>query len=523
MAQLLVPQQFIPTGDSFQTHPRRLKQWLKDLDLLADAAYSRELYRGMKHANRLQFDKRLRLDMLEWLQPRVSQLIQSYEQQTSDFSHSNVLRNQRVFTQSLNLYRELSFGYKHVLIGHEGPFSRLNNKYKTLTAERILTLVGETALFSARHYRQPSLELWQDLCAAFLMTLQQGTHQKTLLNPHINHLKQRDCQTAFLHSVLFLTLKTEHLRSGEADAVYESLYKWVPLIKISTQPPKYSNLDNVFAIDLKNGLPAENARFFKSSHHEDCIWLDLSAVKDKIADIISKSPELDQSSSPAQPISPTSLRSLLRIWHPKGSRDFARGIRNEAVFIETGIKDIHARLLYPDSVNESTQKASHDQWFVTNYSRGGLGLSCQSVGRQSLSVGDLIAIHESSTQRWRIGTIRWLKINHEGRGQCGVQMISGHPVSVLAERHHGRARDEITLRECIMFSSQDNSFDSLAVPVQNFRFGEKTKLIHPDGKKTSVRLVERLSLGGLYSHYQIRQDDQESWVDRSIVSKLNHR
>ena len=113
--QLTVPQRTNAETGSFPTKPEGVTRWLTALKPLESDADAKEVYRGLKHSNRLHNDVDQRRAVLSCFIPVLREL----QTHLSELCQAQPLPLSREFSRSARLadalYREEAFAFKILL------------------------------------------------------------------------------------------------------------------------------------------------------------------------------------------------------------------------------------------------------------------------------------------------------------------------------------------------------------------------------------------------------------------------
>jgi len=121
---------------SFPVDPSAVAQWLAQLDPVNSEADARELYRGLKHSNRLHNEVNRRRSLISCFVP----VLRDLHRQLQEISNAQPLPLTRQFARASNLrsalLREEAFAFKILLSDSEKP---LADDARYCSASRICT------------------------------------------------------------------------------------------------------------------------------------------------------------------------------------------------------------------------------------------------------------------------------------------------------------------------------------------------------------------------------------------------
>ena len=121
--QLTVPHRNVADTSSFPVNPDGVAAWLRDLRPLETESDAREVYRGLKHSNRLHNDVDQRRAILSCFIPVLREL----HVHLSELSHAQPLPLTREFSRNARLQdallREEAFAFKILLSDSSAPLA----------------------------------------------------------------------------------------------------------------------------------------------------------------------------------------------------------------------------------------------------------------------------------------------------------------------------------------------------------------------------------------------------------------
>ena len=119
--QLSIPERTVADTGSFPVNPDEVAQWLSTLKPLESDTGARELYRGLKHSNRLHSDPAQRRLVISCLVP----VLRDIHQQLCEVSNAQPLPLTRDFSRAASLrialLREEVVAFKILLCDSDQP------------------------------------------------------------------------------------------------------------------------------------------------------------------------------------------------------------------------------------------------------------------------------------------------------------------------------------------------------------------------------------------------------------------
>lgn len=510
--QLTVPNRTVADTGSFPVNPDGVAAWLKDLRPLEAESDAREVYRGLKHSNRLHNDVDQRRAVLSCFIPVLREL----HVHLSELSHAQPLPLTREFSRNARLrdalLREEAFAFKILLSDSSSPLAD--------DARRAMQALARQAESVAHAYRRIPDALIQDAHQLYalaeehkLLSGRQGSELQSLLDHY---------RFILLVSVADLTQQ----RARQLQLVLDFLRSSVADIHIERGRATDTLQSTDFAINLTQGSRPEPARSLLADSPEQVRWFSVAPLLyriDKFSSRIRPNPTGVLGSDVLERQSLARLHvALSRTRH----RRTARQILHDPRRVVFGHKEVCAHLLYqPDET--PAQEASG--WILINKSSQGLCLINEQCRAGLIQVGELISVTEpnkplrspeeqkSSKINALLGVVRWV----HARGTEGICMgvevlaVSVLPVSVTRNRQtdtggqsqafnpldeQSRAVGENAL--IIACKVQRAVMQTILLPCYLYQSGDRLTASQ-GGRSRKVQLRKCLQTNGLFSQFSL--------------------
>ena len=434
--QLTVPHRTVADTSSFPVNPDGVAAWLRDLRPLETESDAREVYRGLKHSNRLHNDVDQRRAVLSCFIPVLREL----HVHLSELSHAQPLPLTREFSRSARLrdalLREEAFAFKILLSDSSAPLAD--------DARRAMQALARQAESVAHAYRRIPDALIQDAHQLYalaeehrLLSDRQGSELLSLQD-HYRFILLLSVADLTQQRVRQLPLVLDFLRTCVSDMHIEKGRE-----KASLQPTDY-------AINLHQGSRPEPALSLLGDNPDQIRWFSIAPLLYRI----------DKYSSRIRP-NPTGVlgsdvlerQSLARL-HVALSRTrqrrSCRQIIHEPRRVVFGHKEVCAHLLYCPDEAPAPEETS---WKIVNLSSQGMCLASAQCRAGLVQVGELISVTEldkplrgpedrdSSKINALLGVVRWA--NARGtEGICmGVEYLATSVLPVSVTRNTLLNRD----------------------------------------------------------------------------------
>jgi len=498
---------------SFPVNPDGVAEWLQHLKPLESEADAREVYRGLKHSNRLHNDVDRRRAVLSCFIPVLREL----HQHLSELSHAQPLPLTREFARNARLrdalLREEAFAFKILLSDNEAPLAD--------DARRAMQALARQAESIAHAYRKIPDAIVQDAHQLFalaeehkLLSARQGSellslqdHYRFILLISVADLaQQRARQLALVLDFLKTCLSDIHIEKNR-------------------DPATLSNTD--YAINLKLGSRAEPALSLLYQTPADVRWFSVASALYRIDKYSSG---IRASSSGVLGSDTLERQSLARL-HVALSRArhrrSARKIANKTRRVVFGHKEICAHMLYRPKETPSDEASG---WVVTNVSVQGMRLENSLCRAGLVQVGELVSVTEpdvalrsaaapeSSKINALLGVIRWIRALDDDGIAMGVEFLARSVLPVRVIRIDMEPDADKTLSEVNQTTQHDigvgenaliiackvqrTVLQTMILPSFLFQSGDRLTA-RQGGKSRGVQLRKCLQANGLFSQFSL--------------------
>ena len=113
---LAVPNLTARSTDDIELHPQKFKKWLDELPLLNVAETARKLFSALSLHNRVEYDNKLRLELLELFRYPVSQFTLEFTKQYIGLPLPLSEKHKSVAEQNRQFQMEMANGYKRIAL-----------------------------------------------------------------------------------------------------------------------------------------------------------------------------------------------------------------------------------------------------------------------------------------------------------------------------------------------------------------------------------------------------------------------
>ena len=506
--QLSVPQRTVADTGSFPVNPDGVAQWLAKLDPLESELDAREVYRGLKHSNRLHNDVNQRRRVVSCFVPVLREL----NDHLSEISNAQPLPLTREFSRYARLrdalLREEAFAFKILLSDSEVPLAD--------DARRAMQALARQAESVVNGYRVLPDALIEDAHQLYALA-----EEHTLLS----NREGSDLLSVQDHYRFILLLSIADLsqqRARQLPLVADFLRGAASEVHIERQRTADSIAAADYAMNLTQGSRPEPAMSLLPTQVADIRWFSVAPVLYRI-DATSRQLNAGNSSVPgSDALEKQSLTRLALALTRSRERRNARSICYSPSRVVIGHKEICANLLHPSPLLNDHESP----WVVVNQTLNGVCLHIKSCRAGTIQVGELVSINETEPsgadsddqQNHKvdvcIGVIRWVHASHSQNLSVGIEFLArsvmpvhvtrnGHEYGLSFEQNFDDGPSQIAESALIIACKiQNKVLQTILLP--SYLYHEGDKLIATQGiRSREVVLRQCLQSNGLFSQYSL--------------------
>ena len=508
--QLTVPHRTIADTDSFPVNPDGVAQWLSTLKPLSSESDAREVYRGLKHSNRLHNDVDQRRAVLSCFIPVLREL----HRHLSELSNAQPLPLTREFARNARLrdalLREEAFAFKILLSDSEKPLAD--------DARRAMQALARQAESVAHAYRPFPSALIEDAHQLYalaeehkLLSARKGSELLSLLD-HYRFILLLSIADLWQQRARQLPLILDFLRDAVGDINLER----------NRDPDTLSSTD--YAMNLRLGSRPEAALSLLMGSPKDIRWFSVAPTLYRIDQTSSKIKINTAGMLGSDTLERLSLARLHVSLGRSRQRRSSRRIDSSVKRVVFGHKEICAHLLYRPTQAPVDETSG---WVTRNISEQGICLHNALCRPGLVQVGDLVSITEPDTalrgeaaeETTKIdallGIVRWILATDEQAVTIGIEFLARSilPVHVLREEL-GTPNEEpvgpemgadVGVGENAMIIAcrvQRTVLQTMILPSYLYQTGDKLTATQ-GGKSRRVQLRKCLQTNGLFSQYSL--------------------
>lgn len=469
---LAVPNLAARSAGEIELHPHKVKKWLDELPLLNVAETGRKLFITLSLHNRVDYDPKLRLELLELFRYPVSQLSLEFTKQYIGLPLPLSEKHRSVAEQNRQFQLELANGYKRIVLGLSSAQGAREQALQALAIQRAIRCLTNALAVSYQTYSSCPQGAWKEIHALYahaenLWLSETGiedSFNKTVPTCNVSH--------AYKQALLLDFSDPYHLPPRMVDWTHHYLDRWAPLAQLTAATSAY-NPTCQFLIDRDNdhagiaytaGTVPEDPRRYRQLN-----TIELARqVHTQLTQLANGEmpPAEGLRENFFQECGQDLLRRLVSAWGVNPQRAFRRSqAANRRMEIAIGMDRINywinggkkfvvsSTFVGPEP--QRTQLASEgirqkdikipgrelSTWDVHDESAGGLSLSKAGVIQLHIQVGDLLITRTPGEGNpWNVGVIRWVRSTGTSSIEIGIQHLapSADPVVIKTVNADGK-------------------------------------------------------------------------------------
>jgi hypothetical protein len=493
--QLTIPQRSVADTKSFPVDPEGVSRWLARLQPVKSLADAREVYRGLKHSNRLHNDADRRRAVLACFIPVLREL-HTILMETCQAQPLPMARDfQRAGQLVDGLLREEVFAFKILLADSDKPMAN--------DVRRAMHALARQAEAAIHGYRRIPAALLRDAHQLHELAGQHG-----LVDSAVNtDMPSTDHHYRY---IMLLSLADSHQqRVRQLPLLLPFLQDLADALEVSGTPPECNLQPTDLAVHLRHGAPPQPAASLLVDNQQALRFLDLRPLLERIDAQISRTQAAHASLLGADSLEKQSLARLRLAMSRSRQRRGARIVTRQSQHVVFGHKAICAALNFSAS-KEPAANDILDEWVKFNECPQGVGLISENPRAGLVQVGELVSITDPSKSMSEsnsgkmtklIGVVRWVSMDNQATIRAGVELLATGvlPVAISRTDADDAVADTAMIIACKVHR---NVMQTMLLPAYMYQSGDRlTASLH--GKSRRVQLKQCLQTNGLFSHYSL--------------------
>lgn len=444
-------QQNIPV----ETRVDQVNSWLGQISSGYVAEAANEMKKGLAALNRKPMEAAARLELLETYRVAIEYLLPAMKTQFVIVPLPLPEKNRYIAELNRQLYVELGYGYKIVLLENiDHPVA--------LVVQRAIASLGQVLAISYETYAPVLAGVWAEIHQLYRYALQHGLLDEVVQDGAAT----TSAGFAYKQALLLAVVDPYHLMQGEVIRILDYIGRFAQLTQLQTEA-QAGDACGLFLVKLDSDAPPKALP--RTQHRADGETAVLFSTLGLAAQLSQQLGGLEAGIFPIDLLLPDAareqpyrnlMRRLLKHWGVSAKRQFNRKHHQAGVDICVGIRAIHYFLngekvygvakgapaaLGSGELDFSTAtlgKPTHfapSQWSIINESAGGMALTQVSNIPSQLRAGEIIGLRASGSKSWHIAVVRWVKSDESNRLDLGIQLIAPSATAIVIKPAPGGA------------------------------------------------------------------------------------
>ncbi|BAV32817.1 hypothetical protein SCL_0495 [Sulfuricaulis limicola] len=472
---LAVPNLAERSAGEIELQPHKLRKWLDELPLLNVAETGRRLFTTLSLHNRVDYDPKLRLELLELFRYPVSQLALEFTKQYIGLPLPLSEKHKSVAEQNRQFQLELANGYKRIVLGLSSAPGAHEPALQALAIQRAIRCLTGALAVSYQTYSPCPQGTWKEIHALYMHAENLGLGETGVEDAFNKTLPTCSVSHAYKQALLLDFSDPYHLPPRMVDWTHHYLDRWAPLAQLTAATSAYHPTCQ-FLIDRDNDhagiaytagtVPEDPQRYHILNTIELARQAHLHLTQLANGDM---PPAEGLRENFFRECGQDLLRRLVSAWGVNPQRSFRRSqATDRQVEIAIGMDRINYWInggkkfvvssTFVGPVPQRTQLASESirhkdiqipgrelsTWDVHDESAGGLSLSKAGLIQLHIQVGDLLITRTPGEgSPWSVGVIRWVRSTGTSNIEIGIQHLapSADPVVIKTVTADGKESD----------------------------------------------------------------------------------
>lgn len=474
---LAVPNLTARDAGEIELQPPKVKKWLEELPLLNIAETSRKLYTTLSLHNRVEYDDKLRLELLELFRLPLAQLSVELTKQYIGLPLPLSEKYRNIAEQNRQLQIEMANGYKRAVLGLSSvPANGAREQaIRALAIQRALRCLTNVLAVSYHTYSPCPVGAWKEIHALYAHAEDQGLIELEIKDPLNAAVPACSVSHAYKQALLLDFSDPYHLPPRMVDWAHHYLDRWAPLAQLGAATSAYQPTCQ-FLIDRDNDHAG--IAYTAGTVPEDPKRYRLLNTIELARQAHAQLTQLASGEMPpAEGLRENFFREcgqdlprrLIAAWGVNPQRAFRRSpAADRQVEIAIGMDRINYWInggkkfvvssTFVGPISQRTQLASEEirhkdiqipgrelsTWDIHDESAGGLALSKSGNIHLHIHVGDLlISRTPGDGNPWSVGVIRWVRSTGSSNIEIGIQHLapSADPVVIKTVNENGKESD----------------------------------------------------------------------------------
>lgn len=562
---LTIPEQSTASEQDIFQNEKNLGGWLKRLPMANIGETSRLIFQTLRTFNHTKVPYKKRFTSAEAFRSVLTYIDSSLSKHFIHTGFPLSEKAQSVSTFDLQLHRSLATAYKAVVIDIILEESvKQNSKLFATAIHRAIYYLGHEILLTALNYVDIPKHVWLELHTLYRMACQNQVVDMSIEDQLEAYPESTDIKQAYSRCILFYLTSPHKTRQHDNIQVFECLLPWSKYVSLN--PIDDSNQDSGIMIRQRSDSPPQHGCQIRSEIRDFILCLDTT----DLIGVISKQFDAQSEHLlwGIDTLDITLIRQMIRHWTKEQKRSFMRTNLKLELHVIVGFKSIYDFLMRKSqphdeqtdprdemAIGEGSEQFTFSGFktdsleyhpvnfeafgplskdpeehlpFIpdwpepkvenekdvrlplrtVNESAGGYCLDWNGQNAPKLMVGELIGVQTNLDDvRLGLGVIRWIRNQHSGHMQVGMQMIAPDASAVgvrLAERKFLAARKGLLLPEI----KAAGLYASLISEPGLYQVGQQL-LVDVGDETKEIKLSQLIEATKAYAQFRYLEEPKE--------------
>lgn len=438
----------------------KARKWVKALPISNFGEMTRQLYFCMVELNNNQMPAPNRVDIAEIIRPYAELALENLKKHFVARSLPLPERSKKIYELNQSLLLEMAGAYQLAALDMLTKGS-VNQKMLLLSVGRSLNYMGRVLITTYGVYMKPKESIWRDIHHLYLLACENKIEHQTIPEKAKVDYACKTIEDYYKHISMLALSRPNTLRLGEISRLDQFFRQVLGDIEVHTDPGKtsgqYAHISMLNSDDAPTLMPVAEVLNSPTSR--------LFNLDKTIKDLEQYAKETEGASLGSNETFPTLTHSLavrlIATLTLIRNRRFKRFPRDEETPVVSHLNNIvkvirleqesardnaeydedelYEELIYGEKSTSSSPWATPDTkqqieeseielrvWHIQNSCSEGYGLLWKDKDPAGVRVGELIALQDPAddTERWQIGTIRWMETNANSHLHAGIELLS---------------------------------------------------------------------------------------------------
>jgi hypothetical protein len=477
-------------------------KWVKHLPTSNFGEMTKKLYFCMTELNGSQIPPNKRIEVAEVIRPYAEMALENLKKHLIARSFPLPERSKKIFDLNQSLLLEMAGSYQLAALDMLTK-GNVHKKLLLLSIGRSLNYMGRVLVDTYSVYIKPKDALWRDIHHLYLLACENNIESLAIPEKTKTAYYCQTIEDYYKHISLLALARPNTIRLGEISRLDRFFRHVLNDITIHTDPNKPTGEYAHIAM-LNSDEPPTLMPVAELLNSPTVRLFDMDMILKSLKDFAEQTKSTNLGSNDTYPMLNHSLAiRLINSLTIVKNRKFKRFPRDEQTPVVSHLNNIvkvirieqeangenegydedelFEELIYGESSSSSspwianTQQQIEDAdielraWQIQNSCSEGYGLLWKNKDTSGVRVGELIAMQDPAddTEKWQIGTVRWMEFNHSIGLLTGIELLSPKALTVTIKKVTNR------------ILSQRLPVDGLLLPrIEGLK--EKPYLVLPD-------------------------------------------